>query len=122
MAPRVRQHVVAEGKSRIPAGISRRTTASVAWQRRGTDPGAGQKFNARAVYFNRCVEPWRAAQDQVIKEFLQSTDVAVHTSNGSYLFDPAVVAKPDGTPYRVFTPYYRKGCLERGRPPRTPRG
>ncbi|MCG8371798.1 MAG: DNA photolyase family protein, partial [Proteobacteria bacterium] len=83
-------------------------------------PDVARAFDVRALYFNRCVEPWRVAQDRAIRRALVERDVAVHAFNGAYLFDPAVIAKPDGTPYRVFTPYYRKGCLERGRPPREP--
>ena len=39
---------------------------------------------------------------------------------GLYVFDPAEIRKQDRTPYRVFTPYYRKGCLENGPDPREP--
>ena len=65
---------------------------------------------AHSVYWNRCVEPWRVTRDRSIKEQLQEAGIEVHTFNGSYLYDPAEVAKPDGTPYRVFTPFYRRGC------------
>lgn len=69
-----------------------------------------REAGARAVFWNRCVEPWRVIRDRSIKEQLQQAGVEVHTFNGSYLYDPAEVAKPDGTPYRVFTPFYRRGC------------
>jgi deoxyribodipyrimidine photo-lyase len=65
---------------------------------------------AEAVYWNRCVEPWRVTRDQSIKEQLLVQGTPVHTFNGSYLYEPAEVAKADGTPYRVFTPFYRRGC------------
>ena len=35
------------------------------------------------------------------------------------LWEPWNVVKNDGTPYKVFTPYYRKGCLN-SEMPRTP--
>ena len=35
--------------------------------------------------------------------------------NRSLLFEPRGVAKADGTPYQVFTPFFRKGCLKASR-------
>ena len=71
---------------------------------------------ASGVFWNRCVEPGRAAADRHIKSELQAAGVSVRTSNGAWLHDPAEVSKPDGTPYRVFTPFARH-VLEK----RTPR-
>ena len=62
---------------------------------------------AEAIYWNRCVEPWRVSRDRSIKEQLLDAGTPVHTFNGSYLYEPAEVAKADGTPYRVFTPFWR---------------
>ena len=36
------------------------------------------------------------------------------------MFEPHKALKSDGTPYKVFTPFYKKGCLENSPPPRTP--
>jgi len=69
---------------------------------------------ARAVFWNRCYEPWRIRRDKALKKALKDDGVEVHTFNGSLLFEPMHVAKNDGEPYRVFTPFYRKGCLENG--------
>lgn len=77
-------------------------------------------IDAGSVYWNRCIEPWRSKRDEAIKRNLLDEGVEVHTFNGSYLYDPSTVMKQDGTPYRVFTPFWRKGCLENGRTPRTP--
>ncbi|MGB1077589.1 MAG: cryptochrome/photolyase family protein, partial [Bdellovibrionales bacterium] len=43
----------------------------------------------------------------------------VNTFNASLLWEPWEVLKKDKTPYKVFTPYYRKGCLN-AKPPQTP--
>lgn len=63
---------------------------------------------AGAVHWNRCYEPWRRERDEVLEADLEAE---VRTFNGSLLWEPEDVLKSDGTPYRVFTPYYRKGCL-----------
>lgn len=70
------------------------------------------RFNVEAVYWNRCYEPWRINRDTNIKERLKTAKIAVHTYNGSLLWEPWNIKKKDKTPYKVFTPFYRKGCLK----------
>lgn len=83
-------------------------------------PALASETGAGAVYLNRCIEPWRREQDARIERRLASSGVELKSFQGSILFDPTQVLKPDGTPYRVYTPFYRKGCLERSEPPREP--
>ncbi|MDJ0710870.1 MAG: deoxyribodipyrimidine photo-lyase [Woeseiaceae bacterium] len=83
-------------------------------------PELARKLDVDCVYWNRCYEPWRIRNDHQTKERLLSDAVSVRTFNGSLLWDPSTIKKPDGTPYRVFTPFYRKGCLENGAQPRRP--
>lgn len=63
-----------------------------------------------AVYWNRCYEPWRIDRDRRIKQALSARGAGCHSFNASLLWEPWQVAKQDGTPYRVFTPFYQKGC------------
>lgn len=79
-----------------------------------------RETGADAVYWNRCYEPWRIKRDKKIKQQLRQDGFDAHSFNGALLFEPHSVLKKDGTPYRVFTPFYRKGCLERGAKPRLP--
>lgn len=74
-------------------------------------PRLARQHQARAVFWNRCYEPWRQRRDALIKQALQQDGIQVDSSNGSLLWEPWEVLKPDRTPYRVFTPYYRNGCL-----------
>lgn len=75
---------------------------------------------ATAIYWNRCYEPWRIKRDKAIKATYKEQDIAVHSFNSALLFEPHNVLKEDGTPYRVFTPFYKKGCLGRAPEPRAP--
>ncbi len=75
--------------------------------------------DASALHYNRCYEPWRTEQDAGIIQLCEQHDVSTHHFNGSLLWEPWDIAKKDGTPYKVFTPYYRKGCLG-ARAPREP--
>lgn len=71
---------------------------------------------ASAVHWNRCYEPWRIKRDTRLKEKLRETGAAVNSFNGSLLWEPWDVHKSDGTPYRVFTPFYRNGCISAASP------
>jgi deoxyribodipyrimidine photo-lyase len=70
-------------------------------------PELVSETGAASIFWNRCVEPWRSSRDSAIKAELQSAGIEVNTFNGAFLYDPAEVTKRDGTPYRVFTPFYR---------------
>ncbi|MDB2391204.1 DNA photolyase family protein [Alphaproteobacteria bacterium] len=77
------------------------------------------KIGASGVFWNRCYEPWRIARDKILKTDLTNSNIQVESFNGSLLWEPWTVLKGDGTPYRVFTPFYRRGCLN-AQPPRLP--
>ena len=70
-----------------------------------------ETYDVNGIYWNRCYEPWRIKRDKKIKIFFEDKKIKVNTFNGSLLWEPWNVVKNDGTPYKVFTPYYRKGCL-----------
>jgi len=76
-----------------------------------------KRHRAQTVYWNRCYEPWRMKRDAHIKEMLKQEGVGAESFNGSLLWEPWEIRKDDGTPYRVFTPFYRRGCLN-APPPR----
>ena len=77
------------------------------------------KHDVAGVYWNRCYEPWRVERDQRIKEKLKAAGLNAKSFNGSLLWEPWEPLKADGTPYKVFTPFYKKGCLGAA-PPREP--
>ena len=77
------------------------------------------RHNANIVYWNRCYEPWSMQRDIEIKELLKRKGIVVESFNGSLLWEPWTIKKDDDTPYKVFTPFYRKGCLS-AKPPRKP--
>ncbi len=67
-------------------------------------------------FWNRCYEPWRIRRDAQIKADLIAGDIQTRSFNASLLWEPWDISKKDGTPYRVFTPFYQKGCLSSARP------
>ena len=78
------------------------------------------ELNIESIFFNKCYEPWRVKNDQMIGDNLESSGIKVNKFNGSLLFEPQFTVKDDNTPYKVFTPFYRKGCLVNSPEPRVP--
>ncbi len=79
-----------------------------------------RETGARAVYWNRCYEPWRIARDKTLKQRLGEDGVEARSFTGALLFEPHTVRTGAGGPYKVFTPFWRKGCLGSGREPGDP--
>ena len=73
------------------------------------------KHNIKELTWNRCYEPWRIARDKKIKKKLK-LKINVETFNSSLLWEPWDVVKGDGTPYKIFTPFYQRGCLTKSEP------
>ena len=74
---------------------------------------------ASAVHWNRSYEAWRIERDSNLKAALTAAGTEAVSHNGALLWEPWEVQKGDGTPYKVFTPFYRRGCLAAA-PPRAP--
>ena len=80
-----------------------------------------ENYDIKAVFWNRCYEPWRIDGDKDIKNYLDGKNIETQSFNSNLLWEPWNISKDDGTPYRVFTPYYKKGCLN-SEDPRIPSG
>ena len=78
-----------------------------------------QSYSIEAVYWGRCYEPWRRDRDEKIKAYLTDQNIEVRSFNNSLLWEPWTIKKDDGSHYKVFTPFFRKGCLNH-LPPREP--
>ena len=100
-------NVSLDGKLNIYAGDPQQVLSAVALE-----------TSAQGVFWNRCYEPQSIARDAAIKASLKASGLAVQSFNGSLLWEPWQVVKKDGTPYKVFTPYYRRGCLQQPAPRR----
>ena len=82
-------------------------------------PSLVRETGAGAVFWNRSYEAWRIERDSELKAKLGESGVEAESHNGALLWEPWEVKKGDGTPFKVFTPFYRRGCLA-APPPRPP--
>jgi deoxyribodipyrimidine photo-lyase len=69
-----------------------------------------QKADADAVYWNRCYEPAFVNRDEVIEKQLRQQGINACSYSAGLLREPWQHLKKDGTPYRVFTPFWKSLC------------
>lgn len=62
---------------------------------------------AGSVFWGRRYAPAHVDADTQLKARLTQTGLAVHSHPGRYLFEPWAVRTKTGTPFRVFSPYWR---------------
>ncbi len=74
------------------------------------------RFDMQHIFWNRLYEPWHVARDKKLKQALKDDGKTVKSFNGSLLWEPWDIENKSGSPYKVFTPFYRKGCLQAAEP------
>ena len=67
-----------------------------------------QQYQVRGVYANHDYEPAARQRDEHITELLSQQHIPLYTYKDQVIFEKKEVIKDDGTPYTVFTPYFRK--------------
>jgi deoxyribodipyrimidine photo-lyase len=66
-----------------------------------------ENAGAEAVYWNHSYEPAIVKRDAALKKALEQQYIGACSYNGSLLREHREVLKKDGTPYRVFTPFWK---------------
>ena len=69
-------------------------------------PRVAKKIDASAVHISEDFAPFGRRRDETVRAALGS--VPMVATGSPYLSSPGRVAKPDGSPYKVFTPYFRQ--------------
>jgi deoxyribodipyrimidine photo-lyase len=64
-----------------------------------------ERFNIKAVYFNRDYEPYALKRDSEVTSFFKSKGIPVFSFKDQVIFEMSEVMKNDGNPYTVYTPY-----------------
>ena len=68
------------------------------------------EVGASSICWNRRYEPAARRSDSQIETELSKLGLRVETFNSTLLFEPREIAKGDGKPYQVFTPFWLR-CL-----------
>lgn len=66
------------------------------------------QYDVQSVYANHDYEPYALQRDLDIKEQLQQQNILLHTYKDQVIFEKDEIAKKDGLPYVVYTPYKNK--------------
>jgi deoxyribodipyrimidine photo-lyase len=74
-----------------------------------------RECGASRVVWNRRYEPAIVARDRAIKTTLRAAGIEVESFNGALLHEPWTIATRSGTPFQVFTPFWRH-CKSLGDP------
>jgi deoxyribodipyrimidine photo-lyase len=75
-------------------------------------PAIIKKVGASAIYWNRCYESFAVARDRELKVSLQKLGVEVRSFNSSLLHEPWELATGSGSPFKVYTPYWRASLIK----------
>jgi len=67
-------------------------------------PAVAKQIGASSVHVSADFSPFGVRRDAAVREALG--DVPLEESGSPYLVSPGRVTKDDGTPYKVFTPFY----------------
>lgn len=78
-------------------------------------PALVDEIGAGAVYWNRRYGKAAREVDAALKTRLHDAGLEAHSFQGSLLFEPWTIQTGSGTPFKVFTPFYR-ACLEQAEP------
>jgi len=70
-----------------------------------------KKHNITSLYWNRRYDPKQIKTDKIIKTYLSDIGVKVNSFNGSLLWEPWEVKKPDNSYYKVYSAFYRKARI-----------
>jgi deoxyribodipyrimidine photo-lyase len=71
-------------------------------------PAVLRQSGADRVAWNRSYEPARVKHDARIRQTLERQGYHVSTHRAALLREPRELLKKDGTPYRVFTPFWKQ--------------
>ncbi|MGB1342306.1 MAG: cryptochrome/photolyase family protein [Pseudomonadales bacterium] len=66
-----------------------------------------EAYQIDAVTWNRGYEPYSIQRDTALKIALKEAGIQVDSFSAALLYEPWDAVKKDGTPYRVYTPFYK---------------
>ncbi len=71
-----------------------------------------KETGAQEVFWNRSYEPAIMTRDASIEQGLSKAGIETRPCSASLLWEPWEVKKDDGSPYKIFTPFYRKAMMK----------
>ncbi len=66
-----------------------------------------KETGAKSIFWNRRYEPAGIKRDSRIKSALKEQNLNVQSFNATLLYDPTKIKNKSGTPFKVFTPFWK---------------
>lgn len=110
----IRQHSLTESLDSLGASLNRKLTIRHA---RGIGAiaaelvGAAKAANAEKVHATRAFDPEGVAEQNAVGLALKSAGIFLELTDSNYAVAPGIVRKSDGSPYRVYTPFYKNWLI-----------
>ena len=76
-----------------------------------------KNVQASTVFASKVFDPNGVRELAAIGKDLAATGIELKTSGGNYAVNPGIVRKADGTPYRVYTPFFNEWVKRNPGPP-----
>jgi deoxyribodipyrimidine photo-lyase len=67
-----------------------------------------KQIDATAVHISADFSPFGKRRDALVADALNAAGATLHATGSPYLVSPGRVTKDDGTPYKVFTPFFAR--------------
>ena len=67
-----------------------------------------KQIDATAVRISADFSPFGKRRDALVADALNAAGATLHATGSPYLVSPGRVTKDDGTPYKVFTPFFAR--------------
>lgn len=67
-----------------------------------------ESYEIKEVFFNKDYEPYAIARDEAICQMLEQQAIVSYSFKDQVIFEEKEIAKADGLPYTVYTPYKNK--------------
>ena len=77
---------------------------------------------ATGIYWSRRYTPWGIVDDAALKSWARQTGLTAASFAGSYTVEPWAVQTKQGSPFKVFTPFYKAAMADRTGLGRRPAG
>ena len=71
-----------------------------------------RSLEIEAVFWNRCYESDRIKKDTKLKNYLLRNNIRLSHLMALYYGSLGKIKNKSGNPYKVFTPFFKSGCLE----------
>lgn len=110
----IRQHSLVASLDSLGGSLNRRLTIRHSRGLQGIAEelvGAAKAAGADTVFATRAFDPAGISEQNAMGLALRAAGIFLSLNDSNYAVAPGTVTKPDGTPYRVYTPFYKNWLI-----------